>query len=451
MQLKKSKIKGSKIKSIKIKNIKTKVSLAVCSLLQVAAPAVQAAESAESEWDVDTAFLYYSESDGRVSAFEPAIYAGKNLGDEGERIDLRLVIDSLTGATPNGAHASSVAQTFTTPSGKDSYTAKAGENPLDDTFLDTRVAFGADWTLPINRISRVKLGFNASKEYDYLSLGVSGSYSRDFNNKNTTLTTALAFNNDTIEPEGDIPTELSPMLKAGKGTNREGGDDSKTITDFLVGVTQVVSRNTLIEVNYSYGLSDGYLNDPFKIVTVVDPVTGLPDDSALQNINADALPYVYEKRPDSRQRNSLFFRAAHHLTKDVIHFSYRYFWDDWGITSNTLDFKYRYQMAGSYLEPHVRYYTQDEADFYRHNLVQGTDVDASGNVLVDEVSSDSRLSKFTTTTIGLKYGYTLGKNSELSVRGEFMQQSFDDGSVAAGEETPDLDAIILNVGYSFFW
>lgn len=435
---------------IKIKNIKTKVSLAACSLLQVAAPATaQAAEPSENEWDVDTAFLYYSESDGRVSAFEPAIYAGKNLSDEGERIDLRLVIDSLTGATPNGAHPSSVAQTFTTPSGKESYTTKAGEIPLDDTFHDTRVAFGADWTLPIDRLSSVKLGVNASKEYDYLSLGISGAYSRYFNNKNTMLTTALAFNNDTIEPEGNIPTEFSPMRAAG-GTNREGGDDSKTITDFLVGVTQVVNRQTLFEVNYSYGMTDGYLNDPFKIITVVDS-SGLPDNSALLNKNSDALAYVYEKRPDSRQRNNLFFRTAHHLSKDVIHFAYRYFWDDWGITSNTFDFKYRYQMEGSYLEPHVRYYMQNEADFYVHNLIQDTDVDASGNVLVKEASSDSRLSKFTTTTLGLKYGYMLAKNSELTVRGEFMQQSFDDGNVAAIEETPDLDSIILNVGYSFYW
>ncbi len=432
---------------MQLKNIKTKVSLATCSLLQMTAPVTLAAET---DWDIDTALLFYSESDGRVSAIEPAIYAGKNLGDGGERIDLRLVIDSLTGATPNGAHASSVAQTFTTPSGKSSYTAKAGENPLDDTFRDTRVAVGADWTLPINRLSRVKLGFNASTEYDYLSLGVSAAYSQDFNNKNTTLTAAFAFNNDTISPEGDIPLALSPMRAPGD-TNRDGSDDTKTITDFLVGITQVVNRNTIIEANYSYGLSDGYLTDPFKIVTVVDPVTGLPDSSALLNINIDALPYVYEKRPDSRQRNNLFFRTAHHLTEDVIHFSYRYYWDDWDITSNTFDFKYRYQMTNSYLQPHVRYYMQDAANFYRHNLVQGTDVDAGGNVLLNAVSSDSRLSKFTTSTIGLKYGYAINKDSELSVRGEFIQQSFDDGSIAAIEETPDLDAIIFNVGYSFLW
>ncbi len=435
---------------MQLNKITKKLGIASCALLQVPVIAVNASES--EDWDIDTAFLYYSEGDGRVSAFEPAIYAGKNIGDEGERerVDLRLVIDVLTGATPNGAHPSSVVQTFTTPSGNKSYTVQPGDNPLDDSFRDTRVAIGADWTLPINRLSRVKIGFNASKEYDYLSLGVSGTYFKDLNNKNTTLSAGVAFNNDTLSPEGEIPIALSPMREP-SDTNREGGSDSKTITDFIFGVTQVINRKTLIELNYSYGMSDGYLSDPFKIVTVVDPITGLPDNSALLNVNADALPYVYENRPDSRQRNSWLFRTAHHLSEDVIHFSYRYFWDDWGITSNTFDFKYRYEMGRSYLQPHLRYYMQDQADFYRHNLIQGSDVDASGNVLVSEVSSDSRLMKMTTSTVGLKYGYALGANSELSVRGEFMTQSFDDGDVPVIEETPDLDAIILNVGYSLRW
>ena len=227
---------------MQLTNIKSKISLATCSLLQVTASAAQAADS---EWDIDTAFLYYGESDGRVQAAEPAIYAGRNLGDDGERIDLRLVIDVLTGATPNGAHASSAPiQTFTTPSGSGSYSAAAGVTPLDSTFMDTRAAVGADWTLPVDRLSRVKLGLNASAEYDYVSLGVSGSYIRDLNNKNTTLTASLAFNNDTLNPVGGVPDPLKPMVKQGEGINREGSSDTKTIADFLIGVTQVVSRNT---------------------------------------------------------------------------------------------------------------------------------------------------------------------------------------------------------------
>jgi hypothetical protein len=431
---------------MQLNNIKKELGVATCALLQVPGASVHASDS---EWDIDTAFLYYAESDGRVSAFEPAVYAGKDLSND-QRIDLRLVVDVLTGATPNGAHASSVTQTFTTPSGSSAYTAQPGETPLDDSFKDTRVAAGVDWTLPFSRLSKIKLGLNGSTEYDYTSLGVSATYLQDFNNRNTTLTAGLAFNNDTISPVGGVPLALSPMRQPGE-TNRVGADDTKTVTDIILGITQVINRKTLMQLNYAMGMQDGYLTDPYKIVTVIDPVTGLPDNTALLNVNADALPYVYEKRPDSRQTNSLFFKTTRHLTRDVVYFSYRYFWDDWGITSNTFDLKYRYEIGRGYLQPHVRYYLQDAADFYRHNLVQGVDVDANGNVLLDSVSSDYRLAKLTTTTLGLKYGYALGDNSELSIRGEVMNQSVDDGDVPSTEETPDLDAIILNVGYSLRW
>ncbi len=418
-------------------NIKKELGIATCALLQAPAATVNAADS---EWDIDTAVLYYAESDDRVSAFEPAIYASKDLGD-GERIDLRLVVDVLTGATPNGAHASSVAQTFTTPSGTSSYVTPPGETPQDDSFKDTRVAAGVDWTLPFNRLQRIKLGLNGSTEYDYQSLGVSATYLQDFNNRNTTLSAGLAFNNDTISPVGGVPTPLGNMRAAGTGTNRVGGDDTKTVTDFILGITQVISRKTLVQLNYSLGMSDGYLTDPYKIVTVVNPVTGLPATSAFTNGD---LPYLYEKRPDSRQIISLYFKTVHSLTRDVINFSYRYFWDDWGISSNTFDLKYRYEIGRGYLQPEVRYYLQDAADFYVHNLELGAP-------LPDTVSSDYRLAKMTTTTLSLKYGYALGENSELSIRAGLMNQSVDDGDVPAGEETPDTDAIILNAGYSFTW
>jgi len=439
------------LKNSKVINIKSKLGLATCSLLQVAAPAAQAAGS---DWDIDTAFLFYSESDSRVQAAEPAVYLGRNLGDEGDRIDLRLVVDALTGATPNGAHAISAAngapQTFSTPSGNGTYTAEAGETPLDDTFHDTRVAVGADWTIALDRLSKVILGVNASGEFDYFSLGLSTTYLRDFNNRNTTLKLSAAINNDTISPEGNIPLEFAPMVISGNALNRDGADDTKTITDFLIGVTQVVNRNTIIELNYSLGLTDGYQNDPYKIVTVVN-ADGSLADTGIFDASTGNLPYIYEKRPDSRTRNTLFFRTAHHLTEDVINFSYRYFWDDWGINSHTFDFRYRYQLGSSYLQPHIRYYTQDAADFYTHNLVVGSDIDSSGTVLVKEASNDYRLGELVTTTIGLKYGIPISSDSEFSVRGEFINQSLTEDGVPSDEQTPDLDAVVLQVNYSLVW
>lgn len=437
---------------MQLKNIKGKVSLATCSLLQAAAPVAQASDS---DWDIDTAFLYYGESDGRVQAAEPAIYAGRNLGDD-NRIDLRLVVDVLTGATPNGAHATSVAQTFTTPSGNGSYTANPGETPLDDTFHDTRAAVGADWTISLDRMSKVILGVNASAEFDYVSLGVSSTYARDFNNRNTTLTAGIAFNNDTINPVGGVPIELAPMVDKNFTLNRDGSSDTKTLSDFIIGITQIVNRKTIVQLNYTLGLTDGYQNDPYKIVSVIDPATGLPvtgsGSSFFDTATTGNLPYVYESRPDSRQRNSLYFKTVHHLNKDIINASYRYFWDDWGISSHTLDFRYRYQMKNSYLQPHVRYYTQEAADFYTHNLKLDSDVDpVTGAVSKQHASNDYRLAKLTTSTIGLKYGIPLSHDSELAVRGEVIKQAVSNDGVPAGEETPDLDAVVLQLNYSLLW
>lgn len=431
---------------MQLKKIKGQMAMATCALLQVAAPI---ANAADSEWDVDTAMLYYGEADGRVQAFEPGIYAGRDLGDD-ERIDLRLVVDALTGATPNGAYAvSGVAQTFTSPSGEGAYTVAPGEQPLDSTFRDVRVAVGADWTRPLDRMSKIVWGANLSGEVDYISMGLSASFIKDFNNRNTTLTAGVAFNNDIITPQGGVPVEFGAMAAQGAESDRSGSSETKTIADFMIGVTQVINRNTIIQLNLSAGTVSGYQNDPYKIVTVVDdPVTGLP---AASYLTVNDLPYVYERRPDSRQKNSVFFKAVHHLEEDVINFSYRYYTDDWGIKSHMFDLKYRYELDNSYLQPHVRYYSQTAADFYKHNLVLGVDTDVAGEVTTDYASHDYRLAELTTTTLGLKYGIPMDDNSEFSVRGEIITQSVNDGVIPAGQETPDLNAIVFQVNYSFLW
>lgn len=394
---------------------------------------------------MQSAVLFYQEADSRVSAIEPVISGSKDLGD-GESISLKLVLDSLTGATPNGAHASSAEQTFTTPSGKSSYTTSPGDTPLDETFRDSRVAISGSWEVPvIDDYTRMIISGNISNEYDYMSLGASASLLRDFNSRNTTLTASLGFNSDTIEPEGGIPTPFASMRAANTGTNRDASSDSKTISDILFGVTQVIDRKTLMQFNLGFSSSSGYMNDPFKVITVIDPVTGLPIASA-----GDDLPYLYENRPDSRSRTTFYWNTVHHLTEDVIHLSYRYHTDDWGIDSHTLDFKYRYEMDnGHYLQPHLRYYTQSAADFFTTSLV-------NGEALPEYASSDYRLGEFTTQTMGLKYAIPLANNSEFNVRVEMINQAQNDVGNSTGDQqdyqlTPDLDSVIVQFGYNFYF
>ncbi|VAW57377.1 hypothetical protein MNBD_GAMMA07-689 [hydrothermal vent metagenome] len=439
-------------KSTKHKNsIKGKLTVATCALLQVTG----VAQAKSDDWDVKSAFLYYAE-DGRINVFEPVVSAKKEINDE-EFLSFKVVYDVLSGSTPYGALPSDSPQTVTNPSGNSTYTAAAGELPLNSTFRDTRVAVNADWTVPLSRLNKVSLGANFSNEFDFVSAGVSANYTHDSIDRNTSYNIGVGFNSETWDPVGGKNTEfdfmiapLNDPLNISGTAQPKGGTDTKTSTDIILGLTQVINRSTIMQFNLGVSTASGYLTDPYRFISVVDGITGRPADITTLGLTGDELPYIYEKRPDTRTKNTFFWRTAHHLTEDVINFSYRFYTDDWGIDAHTLDFRYRYEMGGDqYLQPHIRYYTQNAADFYVHSLT-------AGEALPENASSDYRLGEFVTTTIGLKYGMKLGEESEFNVRLELINQSYNTVGTLIGIQNnfdivPDLDAVVLQMGYNFRW
>jgi hypothetical protein len=435
------------------------LTVATCGLLGLSAP-VASAKGQVGEWDVDTAVLFYSEADDRVQAAEPVVSATLNLEDE-RAWNIKFVADTLTGATPNGATPSDEIQTFTRPSGEGSYNVAAGENPLDDTFHDTRGALSTTWSAPLGRDYAYTAGAYGSIEYDYTSFGVNGSIARYLNNKNTTLNMGLSLSMDSIGPEGGIPNPLTRMpFEAGKSdddfnkefnASRSGPDDTKTIMDLLLGVTQVINRSTIMQFNYSLSMASGYMTDPFKILSVIDDNAGANYGGNFKDADGYNI-YLYEARPDSRMKHALFWQTKHMLANgDVMDGSYRFMTDDWGITSHTLDFHYRWMLGSSYLEPHVRYYMQSEADFYKRYLTSSEY--NGGSPVVTEASADYRLGELNSATLGLKWGYKLNDDQELSIRAEYMKQSSSGdsgfGKLASQDLYPDTDAFWVQVGYNF--
>jgi hypothetical protein len=296
---------------------------------------------------------------------------------------------------------------------------------------------------------RWNVGVSGSDEYDYLHLGVNARLERDFNLRNTTLFLGAAYAQDEISPVGGTPIALTPMFGEDEGEGEDDEDRSdkltKDVMDVLVGITQVLSRRSLLEVAFSYGQSDGYLTDPYKILSVVDPVTGAPVPGP-----EDEVPFLYryEKRPDTRAKQSLFAEWRHAFDRDSMAVSYRIMDDDWGITSHTLETRYRWNIdEDSYLEPHLRYYTQSAADFYRTALF-------AGEPLPEFASADHRLADMDAWTAGVKYGHRT-KRGELDVRLEYYRQTGDPspgaavGDLAGFELVPPLTAIIAQFGYKF--
>lgn len=394
------------------------------------------AVAGDGTWQVDSALMYYAEQ-GRVTAIEPVVDVRKEIASE-EFVDVKFVLDSLSGASHNGAPVRPYAQTFTSPSGgaggggesegeggggggSSSYTVPAGQVPMDPHFQDERGSISVNWDRPLaNRLWRSSLGANISSETDFFSLGGSGTLSRDFNKRNTTLTAGLSLENDIIKPTGGIPEPLALM-----DSPKTAGNETRTVTDVLVGITQVLGRNTIAQFNYDVSMASGYQNDPYKLVAN-DAAGGPPGE------------FYYESRPGSRTKQALYAGIKHAFGEGVLDVGVRYMTDDWGIASQTLDLRYRQPLGGGwFLEPHARWYTQTAADFWVEALPSAP---SPGTY----ASGDYRLGVLDDTTFGLKLGRRTASDGEASLRVEQFRQT--------GDTAPaDMSALIVEFGYSFRW
>jgi hypothetical protein len=427
-----------------LREIGAPLAAATCALLGPVAVGGKVSAQELLPWDIDTSLLIYSESDSRVRDVSLNARARKEVREE-KFLDLTLAIDSLTGASPSGATPASTVQTLTNPSGNAQYTIQPGEQALDTSFLDTRTALSASWEMPVTRLALLSVGASLSDEYDYTHTGLNARLARDFNNRNTTLSFGVALANDTIGPVGGSPVPLSPMLGLGNVSNRRG-DQSKDVTDFLIGVSQVLNRHTIVQFNYSLSQADGYLTDPYKVLSVVDPVTGnLVAGPAGSGRNR----YLFESRPETRDKQSIYALVKRDFSGDVLEASYRYMTDDWGVDSHTVELRYRWNFgSGSYLQPHVRFYQQTAADFYRTVLFNGAP-------LPTFATADHRLGEFDGLTVGVKYGRMTARDSEWSARVEYYTQTGNAspgsavGSLAAFDLYPDLNALIAQFSYKF--
>ena len=423
----------------------------------------QEAPSAPPSTSIDSALLVYHEVN-RVQAIEPEVSVSQKIDDD-STFSFGLAADSLTGATPLGAVPSTLPQTYVRPykviplgtpvtvtsasggstvvivpppTGAKTQTLGASTTvppntyPLDRGFYDRRLAGHLGWEQALTPTLKLDGGVAYSKEHDYRSESVHVGLTQDFNAHNTTLNAALNYESDLSFPLGGTPTPLTVM-----NADWKGPDASLHEADAVLGITQVMSRRWLTTLSYSYSDAHGYQTDPYKIISVVDPVSGQPTEQ------------LYESRPDSRRKQSVFLDNKVHLTRDVVAVSVRGYKDDWGIKSFTADLRYRLQMGRDYyLEPHLRYYSQGAADFFHYYLV-------SGEAVPEFASADTRLAKFHAQTYGVKIGMALDEGSELNVRVEYYDQHGNGSPAGAIGQLrqqnlfPDLKAFTLLLGYTF--
>ncbi len=386
----------------RIVSVRQRLSAAACVLLAAGVPAGARADPAgaaapdTAAWQLDATGLIYGE-ENRANVVEPVARLTR-LFPDGQTLSGQFTIDAISGASPTGALPSGQAQTTTSASGTVT-TIPAGQIPTKP-FRDLRGAVDLEWQRPLGSLFTATTGGHFSREKDYQSLGANVKFSLDVLRRLATLTAGVGYNRDGVFPVGGTPPGLSDGTVI-----LTTAPNPKRVTTGVVGLSRVLTRRWLVGVDASRTSERGYLTEPYKVVSVVDSVSGLP------------IGQLTDSRPSTRSRNDVLASSVYHLTDDVIYASYRYYWDDWGVRSNTFDVKYRHELPqGTYVEPHLRVYTQTPARFFRFGLVQGAPLPAFA-------TSDDRLGPLRTATLGATFGFHIpDQPGDFTVRGEYIRQ-----------------------------
>ena len=340
--------------------------------LSLVAASVLLASSVMAEDYVRVNYMTYDESNSRVSVKAPSIEINKDFGVD-YTLNTSIVSDSVSGATPIYVDTSSGASAFRSR-GIDKSPIKKNVN-----FTEQRTSASFSLVKRLDNRDEITAGFSKSYESDYDANTLSFDYlhwANNSKNRSYNFGASYALNNILIEDclynaQCGTPDTISSASKK---------ESSNTITT-QVGITQIIDQSSLMKADIFYNVEDGYLSNPYYNV--------------VRNTNK----IVAETRPDKRVAygfNLKYIKAFRSNFSSK--FKYKFYTDDWGITSHTLNINNYYEINSKFtLGFGLRYYTQSEAKFYNESTNYFT--------TQEYASHDDRLSSFNATTIKTSLAY----------------------------------------------
>ncbi|MFY9127877.1 MAG: DUF3570 domain-containing protein [Limnohabitans sp.] len=222
---------------------------------------------------------------------------------------------------------------------------------------------------------KLALGLSHSGENDYIYRAVSLLATQASEDKNTTWTAGVAIQRDVINPANQIVA-----------------NEKKRGSDWLLGVTQVVSMNDVVQLNVGHYSGRGYFSDPYKI---------------------------YDERPTDRAHQTFQARWNHHVSafNGTSRLAYRFYTDTWGIRSHTLDAEWVQRLGSEWrVAPQLRLYSQNAARFYVEVDPRIAPFPPSPSPNALHFSEDQRLSAFGAVTMGLKVTRQLSVDTAVDVK-----------------------------------
>jgi len=285
-----------------------------------------------------------------------------------------------------------------------------------------------------NTIWTAKASF--SNEYDYSSIGFGGSITKLFNEKNTEVSLSANAYFDTwklIYPielrtpgNDDDDFNINDFEITGNQNYNPGFTpfNDKTRNSYSAGIafSQILSKKLQIALLVDIVSQEGLLSTPYQRVYFADV-----DDSFIENFH---LADDVERLPNTRIKIAAGGRLNYYINETfVLRTFYRYYSDDWGISSHTASIELPIKIGNKFtLYPSYRYYTQTQADYFApYNTHLSTrefytsDYDLSGydsnqfgfGITYTDVFTKSHIYKFGLKSIDLKF-YQYDRDSNFS-------------------------------------
>lgn len=334
-----------RIKKAKIRRAPSR-SLMALSATALALPGIATADSPPTQSTVSYKYSNYQEDDvsrreapfGERERYEIDVNQFRLLMPTGRNTSFQLdaIRESMSGASPWFTTADSAGNPLVNLSGASGIRDQRSE-----------VALTGSYYLENGTVS-ANVGYSEEDDYRSRYIGLSGQ--RNFNREMTTVAVGLSYADDDIFP---TDAELFNRVVS----------ENKDVSSAYISISQIINQTTIFQTALSITEQSGYLSDPYKLLDV---------------------------RPDDKTQIG-WSNAFRHFFIDAdaaLHVNYRYYHDDFGISSHTLDASW-YQNVGRdwQVVPHIRYYSQSAADFY-------TSIDDFTKPIEQFQSSDYRLSAF---------------------------------------------------------
>ena len=353
------------------------------SISKITAIAIVASNALYAENYVAVEFLQYDENNNRVSVSAPSLSASYDIGTD-YTIKADFVHDAVSGATPSWQPDSSSGASSRDNSGDYIYEKQ--------TFDEARNAGSVMLTTRFENRDELYTGVDYSRESDFDSKAVSAEYMHYTDKShNQSINFGVSYGMNEI---------LSYDYDTGSGASQK---ETSTSINIQAGISQIINNHSLLKVEGFTILDDGYLTNPHANI-VRDYGT------ATQNL-------ITENRPDKRTAYGVNLKYIS-MFGDNLSFktNYRFYTDDWDLTSHTLDNDIYYSLNKKItLGAGFRIYTQSEANFYNKKKDFFTDEKFA--------SSDERLSQFDALTYKASIDFKQNDSISYNLGGEFYSQS----------------------------